>query len=184
MAAGDQRVGDRDAEPSSQMVVAGAREAQRLVADRARLVARRHLDGGDRDDAFKHSRHQRRGDAVIAIAPLLGDRRATAPRPAWRDARWRSGGETPARKASSLPVNAWPPIRAARIVARAVSPTSAATSTSLRRQPWRSLPPRPPARQAAAVRPAPNRSASDREQFAATIAAAFSGKLDTGFPLR
>ena len=55
------------------MVVAGAREAQRVVLDGARLIARRHLDGGDRDDAFEHPRHQRRGDAVVAVAPLAGD---------------------------------------------------------------------------------------------------------------
>ena len=56
MAARDQRVGDRDAHAAGQMVVAGAGEAQRLVLGRARPVARRHLDRGDRLDAFQHAR--------------------------------------------------------------------------------------------------------------------------------
>ena len=70
---GGQRIGDRDADLARHVVVAGAREAQRVIADRTRLIARRNLDGGDRDDAFDHPRHQRRRDAVVAIAPLLGD---------------------------------------------------------------------------------------------------------------
>src|SRR5262249_45518424 len=49
---GDERIGDGDADLTGQMIVAGAREAQRIVANRARLIARRHLDRGDGDDAF------------------------------------------------------------------------------------------------------------------------------------
>src|SRR5262249_8740873 len=70
---GDERIGDGDADPAGQMIVAGACEAQRVVANRARLIARWHLDRGDGDDAFEHPRDQGRRDAVIAIAPLLGD---------------------------------------------------------------------------------------------------------------
>src|SRR5262249_36132536 len=73
MAAGGERGGYGNGDLAGEMVVAGAREAQRVVADRARLVARRHLEGGDRDDAFDHARDQRRGDAVVAEAPLPGD---------------------------------------------------------------------------------------------------------------
>src|SRR5262249_61149344 len=58
---------------AGQMIVAGAREAKRVIANRARLIARRDLDRSDRDDAFEHPRDQRRRDAVIAIATLLGD---------------------------------------------------------------------------------------------------------------
>src|SRR5262249_33689369 len=32
-----------------------------------------HLDRGDSDDAFEHPRDQGRRDAVVAVAPLLGD---------------------------------------------------------------------------------------------------------------
>src|SRR5262249_46758668 len=70
---GDERIGDGDADLAGQMIVAGAREAQCVVPNRARLIARRHLDRGDGDDAFEHPRDQGRRDAVIAIAPLLGD---------------------------------------------------------------------------------------------------------------
>ena len=70
---GDERIGDGNADLAGQVIVAGAREAQRIVANRARLIARRHLDGSHRDDAFQHPRDQRRGDTVIAIASLLGD---------------------------------------------------------------------------------------------------------------
>ena len=69
-----ERVGDRDADPAGQMIVAGAREAQRIVARGARLMARRHLDRGHRLDAFQHGGDQRRGDAVVVETPLPGDR--------------------------------------------------------------------------------------------------------------
>src|SRR5499433_4122278 len=71
---GDERIGDGDADLAGQMIVAGAREAKHVVPNRAWLIARRDLDRSDGDDAFEHPRHQRGRDAVIAIAPLLGDR--------------------------------------------------------------------------------------------------------------
>ena len=43
-APGHQRIGDRDAEPAGEMVVAGTRQAQRIVARRARSMAWRRLD--------------------------------------------------------------------------------------------------------------------------------------------
>src|SRR5262245_50444532 len=55
------------------MIVAGAREAERVITNRARLIARWHLDRGDGDDAFEHPCDQGRRDAIVAIAPLLGD---------------------------------------------------------------------------------------------------------------
>ena len=70
---GDECVGDGDADLTGQVVIAGAREAERVIRDGARLVTRRHLDRGDRNDTFEHPRDQWRGDAVIAIAPLPGD---------------------------------------------------------------------------------------------------------------
>ena len=71
---GDERVGNGDADLAGQVIVAGAREAQRVIPNRARLIARRDLDRRDGDDAFEHPRDQRRRDAIVAIAPLLGDR--------------------------------------------------------------------------------------------------------------
>jgi hypothetical protein len=53
------------------MIVTAAREAQRVILRRAWLIARRRLQRRHRLDAFEHARHQRRGDAVIAVAPLL-----------------------------------------------------------------------------------------------------------------
>src|SRR5262245_18143495 len=48
---GDERIGDGVADLAGQMIVAGAREAKRVVPNRARLIARWHLDRGDGDDA-------------------------------------------------------------------------------------------------------------------------------------
>src|SRR5262245_64383825 len=70
---GNERIGDGDADLAGQMIVAGAREAERVITNRARLIARRHLDRGDGDDAFEHPRDQGRRNAIVAIAPLLGD---------------------------------------------------------------------------------------------------------------
>ena len=74
MAARHQRVGDGDAQLARQMVIAGSGEAQRLVADGARLVARRHLERRHGDQALQHVCDQRRGDAVVAKATLRIDR--------------------------------------------------------------------------------------------------------------
>ena len=131
-----------DADLAGQVVVAGAREAQRLVTDGARLIARRHLDGGDRDDAFEHPRHQRRGDAVIAIAPLLGD--GDQPRLDQLDqvlagGRARDAGEITRARCRSAPgrPSGQPEWSRARCPRRAPRPRP-----DLRRQPWRTLPPR------------------------------------------
>src|SRR5262245_42548203 len=70
---GDERIGDGDADLAGQMIVAGAREAERVITNRTRLIARRHLDRGDGDDAFEHPRDQGRRNAIVAIATLLGD---------------------------------------------------------------------------------------------------------------
>src|SRR5262249_17648819 len=70
---GDERIGDGDADLAGQVIVAGAREAKLVIPNRTRLIARRHLDRRDGDDAFEHPRDQRRSDAIVAIAPLLGD---------------------------------------------------------------------------------------------------------------
>ena len=70
---GHERVSDGHANLPSQMIVAGAREAKRIVPHRARLVARRDLDRADGDDAFQHARDQRRGDPIVAISPLFDD---------------------------------------------------------------------------------------------------------------
>ena len=78
MSVGGERVGDRDAELAGDMIVAGAGKAQRVVPRRARLMARRHLDGGDGLDAFEHAGDQRRGDAIIAKRRLLVTARSRA----------------------------------------------------------------------------------------------------------
>ena len=74
MPVGDERIGDGDADLAGQVIVAGTGEAQRVIPNRTRLIARRHLDRRDGDDAFEHPRDQRRRDAIVAVAPLLGDR--------------------------------------------------------------------------------------------------------------
>src|SRR5215469_10538650 len=74
---GDERIGDGDADLAGQVIVASAREAKRVISKRTRLIARRHLDRRNRNDAFKHPRDQGRRDAIVAIAPLLGDRDET-----------------------------------------------------------------------------------------------------------
>ena len=71
-APGHQRVGDRDAEPAGEMVVAGTRQAQRIVARRARSMAWRRLDRRHQADALQHARDQGRGDPVVAM-PALAD---------------------------------------------------------------------------------------------------------------
>src|SRR5262245_15598035 len=71
---GAERIGYGDADLAGQVIVAAAREAERVIPNRARLIARRHLDRRDGNDAFEHPRDQRRRDAIVAIAPLLGDR--------------------------------------------------------------------------------------------------------------
>jgi len=64
-----QRVGEPDAEPAGQVVVAGARGAQRLVdlreRARARRRARRH-----HHDAFEHASDQRARQPVVTVAAL------------------------------------------------------------------------------------------------------------------
>ena len=72
-AVGNERIRESDAELAGQMIVAGAREAQRIILRGARLMARRHLDCSNRLDAFQHAGDQRRGNAVVAIAALFGD---------------------------------------------------------------------------------------------------------------
>jgi hypothetical protein len=73
VAIGDERIGDGDTNLPGQMIVAGPREAKRIIPNRARLIARRNLDRSDGNDAFEHPCDQRRRNAIIAIAPLLGD---------------------------------------------------------------------------------------------------------------
>src|SRR3546814_2139196 len=94
-------MGDGDAGAAGEMVVAGPRGAQRLVADRARPVARRRLDGGDHGDAFQHAGHQGRRQPEIAVA-ALGDTASSLASTSF--ARWTLAvdGAMPARKASSL----------------------------------------------------------------------------------
>src|SRR5262249_51684974 len=70
---GDERIGDGDADLAGQMIVAGAREAERVITNRARRIARWALDRGDGDDAFEHPYAQWPRDAIVARAPLLGD---------------------------------------------------------------------------------------------------------------
>jgi hypothetical protein len=66
-----QRVGERNAEPAGDMVVAGARGAQLLAAVPARAITLRRVDG-DHHDAFDHARDLRRAKPKITMAALLG----------------------------------------------------------------------------------------------------------------
>ncbi len=66
-----ERIGKRHAQPPGQVVVAEARLAHRHVEPADRAIARRRLDGGDDPHQFDHLRHQRRGDAEVAVAALL-----------------------------------------------------------------------------------------------------------------
>src|SRR6185312_11676887 len=70
MAALDQGVSEADAEAPGEMVVAGARVAQRGVELAGRAVARRPV-GGDRHDALDHAADRRRRQPVVAVTPLL-----------------------------------------------------------------------------------------------------------------
>lgn len=71
----DQGLGDGDAEPPGQMVVAAARQAHRRVPwpDHDRAGRPRQFDGGDLHDAFQHPGDGGGGQAVIAVAALLLD---------------------------------------------------------------------------------------------------------------
>jgi len=55
----DQRVRDRNAEPSGHVVVATARKAQCFIARGARSMSRWHFQGRDGDHAFQHLGHER-----------------------------------------------------------------------------------------------------------------------------
>src|SRR5262249_17998469 len=68
-----QRVGECNAEPAGDMVVAGARGAQLLAAVPARTITLRRV-GGDHHDAFDHARDLRRPELEITMPALLGHR--------------------------------------------------------------------------------------------------------------
>src|SRR5262249_27411360 len=71
---GHEHVGDSYPEVARQMVIACARKSQPIVLCRARLIARRDLDGGDGLDAFEHPGNERGCNVIIAIAALSDDR--------------------------------------------------------------------------------------------------------------
>ena len=75
MAAGHQRIGERHAEPAGEVVVAGARRAQRGIARADGELAARRAPSSRRHlhDALHHLRHRRRGQPVIAVPALLLD---------------------------------------------------------------------------------------------------------------
>ena len=72
-----QRFGHRHPEPPREVVVAGARDAQRLVAAPARPIPRRPLCGY-RHDPLQHAADQRRREPKIAVPALLVDGEQTA----------------------------------------------------------------------------------------------------------
>src|SRR6516162_7996789 len=92
------------------------------------MTARWHLDGGDDLDALQHCRDQRGRDPIIAEAALASDSQKPRGNQLAQVAARRRARDIRA-VASSVAVSDWPPIRALSIVARAVSPTRAATST-------------------------------------------------------
>src|SRR5229473_3089316 len=84
--------------------------------------------GGDDLDALQHCRDQRGRDPIIAEAALVSDsQKPRGNQLAQVAARRRARDIGAVSKLSG--VSDWPPIRALSIVARAVSPTRAATST-------------------------------------------------------
>src|SRR6516162_9574491 len=92
------------------------------------MTARWHLDGGDDLDALQHCRDQRGRDPIIAEAALASDSQKPRGNQLAQVAARRRARDIRA-VSSSVAVSDWPPIRALSIVARAVSPTRAATST-------------------------------------------------------
>ena len=76
VAALGQRIGQRHAEPPGQVVVAGARRAQRLAAAPGGRPHR--LRGGGRHHPLQHLADQRRSQTVIAMPTLLLSRQQAA----------------------------------------------------------------------------------------------------------
>jgi len=68
-----QGVSHCNAKASRDVIVARSSILQRLIARRAWLVARRHLDCRNRLHAFEHLRYQGRSNAVVMESPLLSD---------------------------------------------------------------------------------------------------------------
>jgi len=73
----DQRVRERDAESTRQMVVAGPSKKKRFVARRSRLVARRDVYRRHHLHALKHLSNERRSDPIVMKASLFGDCKET-----------------------------------------------------------------------------------------------------------
>src|SRR4029077_13512180 len=69
-----QGLGEGDAQPPREMVVAGAGSAQREIAgpDAQAPPIRRQL-GGNLHDAFEHARYGNGGELIVAMAALLAD---------------------------------------------------------------------------------------------------------------
>ena len=70
MPARDERVGDPDTEHASDVIVARAGGAHLRIDARHRTVARRPI-AGERQHGFERLGDARRGEAEIAVAPLL-----------------------------------------------------------------------------------------------------------------
>ncbi|HYB43890.1 MAG TPA: hypothetical protein VEL75_19070 [Candidatus Methylomirabilis sp.] len=74
--AGDERIGEIDAEPAGQVVVADPGRAERAGSRRQRAESRSPLEG-DGDDPVDHLNHRRRGQPEIAPSSTA-DRREHA----------------------------------------------------------------------------------------------------------
>src|SRR6185437_11228995 len=70
MATSDQRIGQPDTEAAGEMVVAGARVAQRRVEPAGRPMARRAVDRNGHD-SLDHAADRRRRQPVVAVPTLL-----------------------------------------------------------------------------------------------------------------
>ena len=125
---GHKCIGNSHSYLASQVIVATSGETECIVVSRPRLTAGWHLYGGDDLDALQHCRDQRRRDPIIAEAALASDSQKPRGNQLAQVAARRRARDIRA-VSSSVAVSNWPPIRALSIVARAVSPTRAATST-------------------------------------------------------